>query len=301
MHFLENFKANISQIGLGNLLKVLGLIAFTAFLIFYPASVPRESSEAGPGVDYVYVEHVLASHSDGVHGYSYGICGYSVESRPIYYYVIGEGNETILILGGLHGNEPKGTYACLEILANLTESDYLLKRYRFVVIPLCNPDGAAVFRRRNLRDVDLNRDFYDFSQPETQAIRRVFVESSPVLLIDVHESLSGEPIIIYANNTKSRLLARFFSLETDIPGFLAADVGQSANFAEKNGIYGVIIELPIFSWKYKNGSIIVWRFIESWARFERNGIHIKERQVPHRLNVDLTCDVGGKVFDGRKP
>jgi len=206
MRLLGNLKAHISQIGLGNLLKVLGLIVFVAFLVFYPLSVSEESSESEDGVSYIYVERVLASYSNGLHNYSYGICGYSVNSRPIYYYGIGEGDETILILGGLHGNEPKGTYACLEILANLTKSEWLLREYRFVVIPLCNPDGAAEFRRRNSRNVDLNRDFYDFSQPETQAVREVFSKSSPVLLIDVHESWGGEPIIIYASNKKSELL-----------------------------------------------------------------------------------------------
>ncbi|MCD6530076.1 DUF2817 domain-containing protein [Candidatus Bathyarchaeota archaeon] len=275
MPFLRDLKVILSQIGLGNLLKVLGLVVLVAFLLFYPLSIPEGSSTALSGVSYEYVEQVLSSYSDGLHGYSYGICGYSVKSKPIYYYVIGEGNETIIILGGLHGNEPKGTYACLELLANLTESGHLLKRYRFVVIPLCNPDGAAEFTRRNSRDVDLNRDFYAFSQPETQAVREVFLKSSPVLLIDVHESWGNEPVTIYANNTKSELLAKFFSLETGIPGFLAADVGQSANFAEKNGIYGVIIELPISSWKYGNGTMIVWRFIESWTHFERSGTYMK--------------------------
>ena len=275
MPFLGSLKLKLSQMGLGSLLTVLGVVALVSFLVFYPLSIPRGPSESEAGVSCGYVKQVLASYGDGPHDYSYGVCGYSVDSRPIYYYRIGEGRETILILGGLHGNEPKGTYACLELLANLTESEVLLRNYCFVVIPLCNPDGAAEFRRFNSRNVDLNRDFYDFSQPETQAIREVFVKSSPVLLIDVHESLGSEPIIIYANNTKSMLLARFFSLETGIPGFLAADVGQSANFAEKSGIYGVIVELPIFSSKYGNGTIIVWRLIESWVHFERSGMYMR--------------------------
>jgi len=54
-------------------------------------------------------------------------------------------------------------------------------------------------------------------------------------------------------------------------------VGQSANFAEKKGIYGVIVELPFPSWKYGNGTEILWRFIESWARFEKSGMYMKER------------------------
>lgn len=287
MPFLRDVKANIDSIGIGNLLKIATLIIFVCFLIFYPWTAQETPQKKSPGVKYEYVKEVLARYSDGLHSYSYGICGYSVESKPIYYYSIGEGEETILILGGLHGNEPKGTYACLELLQNLTESGDLLARYRFIVIPLCNPDGAERFRRFNSENVDLNRDFYKFSQPETRAIREIFIENNPVLLIDVHESLSGQPVIIYANNTKSRLLASFFNSETRIFMVLAADVGQSANFAEKNGIHGVIVELPFFSWEYRNGTIIVWQFIKSWDKYRKEIIETEESSRNSHLNPEF--------------
>ncbi|MEM2876012.1 MAG: DUF2817 domain-containing protein [Candidatus Bathyarchaeia archaeon] len=182
------------------LLKVLAIAALLCFLVLY-LSLQETPLDERRGVSYGYVEQVLASYKDGFHSYSYGICGYSVESRPIHFYSIGEGEETVLIIGGLHGNEPKGTYACLELLKNLTESEHLLKEYRFVVIPLCNPDGAEKFRRFNSRGVDLNRDFYGLSQPETRAIQEVFLKTSPVLLVDVHESLGSQPMIIYATRS----------------------------------------------------------------------------------------------------
>ena len=284
MPFLKKLKANIDSIGVGDLLKISAFIIFVCFLLFYPWTTEEVPPEKRPGVKYEYVEEVLARYSDGLHSYSYGICGYSVESKPIYYYRIGDGAETILILGGLHGNEPKGTYACLELLQNLTESEDLLDRYRFVVIPLCNPDGAERFRRFNSRDADLNRDFYKFSQPETKAIREIFLKNSPVLLIDVHESLSSKPIIIYANNTKSWLLAKFFNSETGILAALAANVGQSANFAEKNNIYGVIVELPFFSWEYRNGTVILWQFIRSWDKYRKG---VAETKGNSRLNIEF--------------
>lgn len=220
------------------------------------------------GVRNVYVKDVLAGYSDKLYSYSYDICGYSVESKPIYYCSIGEGTETILIIGGLHGNEPKGTYACFELLEKLNSSD-LIQKYHFIIIPLCNPDGAERFMRFNSKGADLNRDFYTLSQPETKSIWKIFSQNPPILLVDVHESLGTQPLIIYANNTKSRLMAEFFNSETGILVALAANVGQSANLAEKFDIYGAIIELPGYSHEYGNGTIILWQFIQSWDNYQR--------------------------------
>lgn len=44
------------------------------------------------------------------------IAGYSVEGRPIYYAVFGEGENVTLVLGGIHGDEPN-TVELVEKLA----------------------------------------------------------------------------------------------------------------------------------------------------------------------------------------
>lgn len=190
-----------------------------------------------------------------------------MEQRPIYYYIIGDGKKNIFIIGGLHGDEPKGTYACLELIEILLKDNNLTNKYTFIVIPLCNPDGAQNYKRKNSNNMDLNRDFYTISQPETSAIINLFHKHNPIILIDVHESLSSIPLIIYANNSKSSNLASYISLQNNIPVMLAANVGQSANFAEKENIYGIIVELPGLSWKYGNGTTILWNIIHSFNMY----------------------------------
>ncbi|MCX8188433.1 MAG: DUF2817 domain-containing protein [Nitrososphaeria archaeon] len=231
-------------------------------IVSYHFSLKESFQEKASSVKNDYVKNVLENYAiKNLKSFSYNICGYSVEQKPIYYCKIGNGKENIFIIGGLHGDEPKGTYACLEFIETLLKNNSLTEKYTFTIIPLCNPDGAQNYKRRNSNNIDLNRDFYKISQPETKAIINLFQKHKPIILIDVHESLGSMPLIIYANNSKSLNLATYISLQSNIPAILAANVGQSANYAEKENIYGIILELPCLSWKYGNGTIIIWNII----------------------------------------
>ncbi|MEM2180096.1 MAG: DUF2817 domain-containing protein [Nitrososphaeria archaeon] len=262
------FKQSLSlrRLHSNSIIKFLILIALSSILllnlVFYHFSLQKIVQEKASGVENDYVKRFFENYVlKNLQSFSYNICGYSVEQKPIYYYKIGNGEENIFIIGGLHGDEPKGTYACLELLETLSKNSTLTEKYTFIVIPLCNPDGAQYYRRRNSNNIDLNRDFYTISQPETSAIINLYNKHKPIILIDVHESLGSMPLIIYANNSKSTNLATYISLQTNIPAMLAANVGQSANYAEKENIYGVILELPGLSWKYGNGTTILWNII----------------------------------------
>lgn len=262
------FKQSLSlrRLHSNSIIKFLILIALSSILllnlVFYHFSLQKIVQEKASGVENDYVKRFLENYVlKNLQSFSYNICGYSVEQKPIYYYKIGNGEENIFIIGGLHGDEPKGTYACLELLETLSKNSTLTEKYTFIVIPLCNPDGAQYYRRRNSNNIDLNRDFYTISQPETSAIINLYNKHKPIILIDVHESLGSMPLIIYANNSKSTNLATYISLQTNIPAMLAAKVGQSANYAEKENIYGIILELPGLSWKYGNGTTTLWNII----------------------------------------
>jgi hypothetical protein len=252
-------------------LKVLLAIALASITIFslFHTIVQNSFRENVSGVENDYVAKVLKEYeSKGLKDFSYGVCGYSVNSKPIYYYMIGCGEEKVMVIGGLHGDEPKGVYACLELIEALSK-DNLTEKYTFIVVPLCNPDGAQEFKRRNSNNVDLNRDFYTLSQPETSAIISLFNKHNPILLVDVHESFGSAPLIIYANNSKSLELAIFVYHERGFPAALAADVGQSANYAGKKGIFGLILEIPGLSLNYGNGTKLLLSILKSFEKFQK--------------------------------
>lgn len=89
---------------------------------------------------------------------------------------------TLLVLGGVHGNEHAGILAIPEILARHVET-----AVRLVVVAPVNPVGAAALSRYNADGFDINRDFVRFETREAQAVRRVVEEERPDFVISLHE------------------------------------------------------------------------------------------------------------------
>lgn len=82
----------------------------------------------------------------------------------------------IIILGRQHPPEVTGHLALQAFVETLAGSDAeiekLRKNFHILVFPMVNPDGVDNGHwRHNHGGVDLNRDWSDFNQPETQAIR----------------------------------------------------------------------------------------------------------------------------------
>ncbi len=108
----------------------------------------------------------------------------------------------VLILGGVHGNEPEGVVASLGLLQTFQPS-YTLK-LRLTLIPQFNVDGILASQRKNARGVDLNRNLptKDWtatvaeekyapglepnSEPENQALVKWIETSKPQFIISLH-------------------------------------------------------------------------------------------------------------------
>jgi hypothetical protein len=94
----------------------------------------------------------------------------------------------VLIFCQQHGDEPSGKEAALLLAANLLGRDKkILDRLDLVLIPCLNPDGSELDQRRNAHERDLNRNHVLLSEPETQALHRLFQQWLPEITLDVHE------------------------------------------------------------------------------------------------------------------
>jgi len=130
----------------------------------------------------------------------------SVEGRRIGLSSFGNGKgRTILLMGGVHGDERRAVLMVRRILRKLRKIDPSELEDRIIVMPLVNPDGYKADSRRNSRDVDLNRNFptKDFkknkersggseplSEPESRAIVDVVERFRPELIISLHSDLA---------------------------------------------------------------------------------------------------------------
>jgi hypothetical protein len=79
----------------------------------------------------------------------------------------------------MHGNEPTATQAIFDILNLMVSPDFqkekgeILNSVRLHFLPMLNPDGAAVFKRRNTLGIDINRDALRLQSPEGRTLKQV--------------------------------------------------------------------------------------------------------------------------------
>lgn len=129
-----------------------------------------------------HLEEVLAKRNITGHNYvERSVAGKSKEGRPVYQYVITEAAESetapvLILLSRQHPPEVSGYRASLYFMEEITADNELARRFRETFVtyafPMINPDGAANGHwRHNAGGVDLNRDWENFNQPETRAVR----------------------------------------------------------------------------------------------------------------------------------
>ena len=164
------------------------------------------------------------------------IIGKSPQNRPFQCLRIGEGksdSKIMMVIGRLHPPEVTGQFALqafVEALCMDSETaNKFRKEYTVYVVPMMNPDGVDNGHwRHNTGGIDLNRDWADFNQPETQIVRdflrKKLANTSNKLYfgIDFHSTWDD---IFYTNITEKPthmdgLIKRWFnSLEQAIPNY----------------------------------------------------------------------------------
>ncbi|MEV4810844.1 M14 family zinc carboxypeptidase [Micromonospora avicenniae] len=97
----------------------------------------------------------------------------------------------LFVNANIHGNEWEGTDAALRVIEDLAtdtspEVTRLLERNRLVFNITSNPDGRVAGTRANAAGYDLNRDLTTVSQPETNLIRELIVDTKPIITLDLH-------------------------------------------------------------------------------------------------------------------
>lgn len=88
--------------------------------------------------------------------------GKTPKKRPLIAYMIpGKVKETILVTGGIHGNEKAASVFVANLMANLCKKANK-QHYSLLAVPTWNIDGFAKkhWGRRNSQNIDLNRDAF---------------------------------------------------------------------------------------------------------------------------------------------
>ena len=157
--------------------------------------------------------------------------GDSVRGEPLILYVIGSG-PTVLIFGGIHGNESGSAEVAMALIDYLSLNPDLCRDRSVAVITSANPDGLADGTRTNAHRVDLNRNFpagnwkriqnasytagaSPASEPETKAIMAAVNRLQPQLIVALHCALPGHQCNNYDGPAVS--IARLMSSANGYP------------------------------------------------------------------------------------
>lgn len=104
---------------------------------------------------------------------------------------LGDFKVPVFINGSIHGGEYPGVDAAIRLIEKLAYDDSaevqtILDNVILLVNVVQNPDGRVMGTRSNANGVDINRDFFTQSQPESRATVKVFTEWNPMVVLDLH-------------------------------------------------------------------------------------------------------------------
>lgn len=117
-------------------------------------------------------------------------------SREIYQVEWGRGPLKIFMWSQMHGDEPTATSALIDMFAFLQkhrDKDWVKRigdAMTIRAVPMLNPDGADAYKRRNLQDIDINRDALDLKTPEAQLLKRLRDDWNPAIGFNLHNQQS---------------------------------------------------------------------------------------------------------------
>ena len=143
---------------------------------------------------YITIKHILPLLDNYRNIFNVSVAGFSEMGVEIPLLTLGEGAKKVLIWSQMHGNESTTTKALFDffkyISVNKQQTAQLLSQYSFYVLPILNPDGAALYTRENANNIDLNRDAKDVSQSESRVLRSIFDSLQPHLRLNMHDQRS---------------------------------------------------------------------------------------------------------------
>lgn len=107
----------------------------------------------------------------------------------------------LYLSAGIHGDEPAGPYAALEIL----KQPELVRGLDVTIFPLLNPAGLAAGTRENADGIDLNRDYRESKSDEIRShVEALLTLGRFDLSLCLHEDWETTGVYFYELNLTSR-------------------------------------------------------------------------------------------------
>ena len=131
------------------------------------------------------------------------------------YSLLKAGQPLVYISTGMHGDEPAGPLALLELL----RGGLLERELSFCICPLLNPSGLAAGTRENAQafgELDLNRDYLKRESKEVSGHVKWLEQFHPELFISLHEDWESRGFYYYEINTAADDPQRYAAMAGEI-------------------------------------------------------------------------------------
>ena len=198
------------------------------------------------------------------------------------------GTTTLLIIAGMHGNEPAGTVGLNAWLDRISVVKLVQRQLRIVAIPAANSWGLENNTRylRNFWYRDLNRNFVESgNEPVSQFIVRLIQKYRPTLVIDIHEGWGFhkiEPASIGSTVTSSSHKMSRNMAETMVKDINGTITDPAKKFTHRDNI-ACDIGTTLGCWCDK--SSIPYILIEVTGQKDRQPMNVRVEQVVRLLNT----------------
>ncbi len=150
----------------------------------------------------------------------------------------GEPTIRLAIFAGIHGDEPAGVHAVVDLLRALEADPWFGRAYRIHIYPLCNPTGYEDGTRHSRGGLDLNREFWRGSlEPEVAIIERELLQHKFHGIISLHSDDTSDGLYGFvrgATLTKHLLEPALAAAEAALP------VNQAAIIDGFHAVNGII-------------------------------------------------------------
>lgn len=175
------------------------------------------------------------------------------------------GAPLIAISAGVHGDEPAGPSALLQVVR-----EGLPEEFAYVLWPCTNPAGYRMGTRRNGEGRDINRSYGVEMTAESRAVTGSWPKRTPVLALDLHEDPETTAFYCYeraagdehrAPDLVERLEAAGIPIQHDLR---EVDLGLSSEEARRLGLWR-LERGWVRSLGYDPGAIIGGRPYSVWA------------------------------------
>ena len=173
-------------------------------------------------------------------------CGFSLhtlgktEEFPIYWLerpTDTPGAPTVLISAGVHGDEPAGPLAVLELMRK--NNPALSRSVHWCISPMLNPTGFDKNTRENRKGVDLNRDFRNTRSIEVELLMNKLETCGTFdLALMLHEDWESSGFYLYDLDSNP---------EADLATFIVKKVGEHASIDTDETIDGMTAANGIIS------------------------------------------------------